>query len=58
MAAGMLTPLVLSIWTGASQEEQWWYPWLFPSYGVAFLICLFGRVVETRVAHCFHRVRA
>ncbi len=49
MISGIAAPFLLSLWTGASEEEQWWYPWLFPSYGVAFLICAFGRVVERTI---------
>ncbi len=41
LAAGLVTPfcgrlLIMDV-------EEWWHPWLLPSYGVALLVCLVGR---------------
>jgi len=33
-----------------TEAEQWWHPQLFPSYGVGFVVCLIGRVIQKRRA--------
>jgi hypothetical protein len=36
--------------------EAWWQPWLLPSYGIAFLACLIGRVVQRRFGRDIERI--
>jgi hypothetical protein len=35
-------------WFFDPSAERWWHPWLFPSYGVAFIVCFLGRVRKVR----------
>ena len=44
--AGSAVPICMPRWTH-SVVESWWHPWLLPSYGVAFLVCLSGRALQT-----------
>ena len=46
LLAGCATPLYLpNSMVGATSDVSW-HPWLLPSYGVGFLICLFGRTMQ------------
>jgi hypothetical protein len=47
LLAGLVTPLLLPgshLW----DLDRYWLPWLFPSYGVAFLVCLCARAVQKK----------
>lgn len=46
LAAGAATPWYLPRWILVTTAEPWWHPWLLPSYGVGFLVCLCGRIAE------------
>jgi len=46
LLAGLTTPLYMPSWIVGEGDDQWWHPWLLPSYGVAFLVCLLGRTIR------------
>lgn len=46
LLAGLATPLYVPGWMVGAGDNQWWHPWLLPSYGVAFLVCVLGRSVS------------
>lgn len=39
LVSGLAVPACIRV------AESWWHPWLLPSYGIAFTVCLFGRMV-------------
>lgn len=43
---GLVSALSVQLWGGRAGVETWWRPWLLPSYGIAFMASLFGRVVQ------------
>jgi hypothetical protein len=51
LLTGLATPFCLPYWTGLGDADSSTHPWLLPSYGVAFLVCLLGRLVtlKTRI---------
>jgi hypothetical protein len=44
--AGLATPLFMPSWIVGAGDDRWGSPWLLPSYGVAFLVCLMGRTLH------------
>jgi len=44
LLAGFAVSLYMSHCVAWAPPDPWWHPWLLPSYGVAFLVCLCGRV--------------
>jgi len=46
LIAGLATPLFTPNWIVGAGDDRWGSPWLLPSYGVAFLVCLLGRTVR------------
>jgi hypothetical protein len=46
MLAGLATPLFVPHWAVGASADQWWHPWLLPSYAVGLLVCLCGRVAQ------------
>jgi len=46
LLAGLATPLYVPNWIVGAGDDRWGSPWLLPSYGVAFLVCLSGRTVR------------
>jgi hypothetical protein len=46
LIAGLATPLYVPGWLVGAGDNQWWHPWLLPSHGMAFLVCLSGRMVR------------
>ncbi len=47
---GLATPFCMPYWTGIGTDSST-HPWLLPSYGIAFLVCLLGRsaTLKTRI---------
>ena len=46
LLGGLASPLYLPRWVVGAGAEQWWHPWLLPSYAVGFLLCLSGRAAQ------------
>ena len=46
LIAGLATPFYIPNWIVGADDNPWWHPWLLPSYGVAFLVCLLGRTAR------------
>jgi hypothetical protein len=49
LMAGLATPLYLPNWVVGTEADSWWHPWVLPSYGVGFLVCLFARAMQNAV---------
>jgi len=47
---GLATPLFVPHGAMELTRFPWWYPWVLPSFVVAFLICLLGRVAQKCLA--------
>jgi hypothetical protein len=46
LLAGLATPLCLPHRMQGFGTDGWWHPWILPSYGVAFAVCLSGRALR------------
>ena len=46
LVAGLATPLYISHGPVELTPTPWWYPWLLPSYIVAFFVCSICRIVQ------------
>src|ERR1035438_3971241 len=46
VVGGLATPLYVPHGPMELTRFPWWYPWVLPSYVVAFLMCLGGRTVQ------------
>jgi hypothetical protein len=44
LLAGSTAPMYIPGWIVGA--DPWWHPWLLPSYGVGFLVCLSGRTIQ------------
>jgi hypothetical protein len=49
LLAGLGTPLYLPSWIVGTAADSWWHPWLLPSYGVGFAVCVAGRALQKAV---------
>jgi hypothetical protein len=47
---GLAAPMYMSYRMVEVADAWWWHPWLLPSYGAAFLVCLVGRAVERKMS--------
>jgi hypothetical protein len=45
LLAGLATPLFMPLLIGWT-PESWWHPWLLPSWGMGFLVCLASGTVQ------------
>jgi hypothetical protein len=45
LLAGLTTPLYMPPLIGVA-PESWWHPWLLPSCGIGFLVCLASRTIK------------
>jgi peptidoglycan/LPS O-acetylase OafA/YrhL len=45
LLAGLATPLYMPLVISAA-PESWWHPWLLPSCGMGFLVCLASGAVQ------------
>jgi hypothetical protein len=53
----LATPLYVPHGPMELTRFPWWYPWVLPSYVVAFLMCLGGRTVQKILAVTLFRKR-
>jgi hypothetical protein len=44
--AGLATPLFVPHEPLESASNPWWHPWLLPSYVLAFMVCICGRLLQ------------
>jgi hypothetical protein len=49
LLAGLAAPFHMPHAMFNAAADSWWHPWLLPSYGAGFLVCLLGRVVQRTV---------
>jgi hypothetical protein len=45
LICGIGVPAFVRFWWPGTAEDSWGHPWLLPSYGISFVVCLFARVV-------------
>ena len=50
LAAGLAMPFYMPFLTSSEAPELWWHPWLLPSFGVGFVTCLVGGLLQKRMA--------
>lgn len=46
VTAALLTPWLMPYRMADFGADQWWHPWILPSYGIGFVTCLLGRAIE------------
>jgi hypothetical protein len=53
LIVGLATPLYVPRGLMESTPSPWWYSWMLPSYLIALLVCVCGRIAQRRMMYRF-----
>ena len=45
LICGVGVPAFIRFWRSGTAEDSWGHPWLLPSYGISFVVCLVARAL-------------
>jgi hypothetical protein len=45
LICGIGVPAFIRFWRSGTVEDSWGHPWLLPSYGISFMVCLVARAL-------------